>query len=254
MVAEFEAGSARVTICPSGEALGRAAAGEAARVIRRAIEVRGSARIVAATGNSQLEVVAALAGEAIEWSRVVVFHLDEYVGLDREHPASFRRWIRTRIEDVLHPAAVHYIEGDAPEPEREIARYSALLNAAPIDAAFVGFGENGHIAFNDPHVADFRDPATMKLVELDEACRRQQVGEGHFPDLASVPRAAFTMTCSAIFRAAAWICCVPELRKAAAVRDALEGPVSPKCPASLVREHPRACVFLDRASASLLSL
>jgi len=198
--------------------------------------------------------VRALAGETIDWNRVVVFHLDEYVAIDAGHGASFRQWIRTRIDEVLRPAAVHYIQGDAVDPEAEVARYSALLEEAPIDLAFVGFGENGHIAFNDPHVADFADPATLKIVELDEACRRQQVGEGHFEDLEAVPRFAFTMTCSAIFRAKTWICCVPEARKAKAVADALEGPVSTECPASLVRRHPDAYVFLDAASSALLSL
>ena len=137
--------------------------------------------------------------------------------------------------------------------DSEIKRYSDLLAAAPIDLAFVGFGENGHIAFNDPPVADFNDPLLVKRVVLDDACRRQQAGEGHFPDLVSVPREAVTITCPGLFRAQAWICCVPERRKATAVRNALEGPVSESCPASLARTHPNAHVYLDTESASLLT-
>jgi glucosamine-6-phosphate deaminase len=147
---------------------------------------------------------------------------------------------------------MHLIEGDAPSATAEIARYTALLSAGPLDLAFVGFGENGHIAFNDPPVADFDDPAMLKVVTLDEACRLQQVGEGHFSHLDAVPRNAITVTCSGLFRADAWICCVPEARKSRAVRDALEGPISTTCPASLVRRHPHASVFLDPDSAHRL--
>ena len=181
-----------------------------------------------------------------------MFHMDEYIGLPAQHPASFRLWIKTRVEDQVPLAAANYIHGDAPDVDAEIARYSALLAAAPIDCAFVGFGENGHIAFNDPPSADFDDPVSLKIVELDSACRRQQVGEGHFKDIDSVPETAITITCSGLFAADAWICCVPERRKADAVRDALTGPITTACPASVVRRHPAAWVFLDEGSASLL--
>jgi len=178
--------------------------------------------------------------------------MDEYIGLPAQHPASFRLWIKTRVEDKIPLAVANYIHGDAPDVNAEIARYSALLAAAPIDCAFVGFGENGHIAFNDPPSADFDDPVSLKIVELDSACRRQQVGEGHFKDIDSVPETAITITCSGLFAADAWICCVPERRKADAVRDALTGPITTACPASVVRRHPAAWVFLDEGSASLL--
>ncbi len=180
--------------------------------------------------------------------------MDEYVGISATHPSSFRYWIRTRLEERVHPRAAHYIEGDAPNTAHAISAYTSLLEEAPIDLAFVGFGENGHIAFNDPPVADFHDPKILKVVTLDEACRRQQAGEGHFDDTASVPEEALTITCPGLFRAAAWVCCVPEARKAEAVRAALEGPISETCPASLVRRHPNAYVFLDVDSASKLSL
>jgi glucosamine-6-phosphate deaminase len=189
----------------------------------------------------------------IDWNAVEVFHLDEYAGLRADHPASFRRWVKTQLADRVHPRTVHYLNGDAPDLQEETNRYSKLLSQAPIDVAFAGFGENGHIAFNDPHVADFSDPLSVKLVSLDEASRRQQVGEGHFPDLDSVPRQALTLTCPAILRAEYWICCVPDLRKAKAVKCALEEPISTACPASLIQTHPHAYLYLDESSASLLS-
>jgi glucosamine-6-phosphate deaminase len=233
--------------------LGRAAAAHAAGIIQQAVEQRGSANIVVATGNSQLDVVYSLTREQnISWRAVTVFHMDEYVGLSASHPSSFRYWIQRKVADVV-PAHVHYLAGDAPDLAAEAARYSKLLQEATIDVAFLGFGENGHIAFNDPHSADFDDAETVKRVTLDAVCRAQQVGEGHFKDLASVPTEALTMTCSGLFRAKSWICCVPELRKATAVRDAIEGEISPAIPASLVRLHPNARVYLDCNSASLLS-
>ena len=247
---QFQAGSAWVEVYESAAETGAAASAQAARIIRNAVSERGRARIVAATGNSQIPFVEALLEENIAWGSVELFHMDEYAGIAPDHPSSFRYWIRTRIEERARPAAAHYLAGDAADLEREIERYSHLLEQAPIDVAFVGFGENGHIAFNDPPVADFEDPATVKRVTLDEACRRQQAGEGHFADISSVPKQAITITCSGLFRARAWVCCVPEGRKAAAVRCALEGPISEKCPASLVRMHSNAHVYLDRNSAS----
>jgi glucosamine-6-phosphate deaminase len=251
----FTCGKAQVAICPSRATLGLHAARKAAEIIQAAVAKRGRARIIVATGNSQLDFIGALVEqEEIAWPRVEMFHMDEYIGLPPQHPASFRLWLKTRVEDKLLLAEANYICGDAPDVEAEIARYSALLAAAPIDCAFVGFGENGHIAFNDPPSADFDDPVAMKIVELDPACRRQQVGEGHFKDIDSVPRTAITITCSGLFRADAWICCVPEGRKASAVRDALTGPITTSCPASVVRRKPCAWVFLDEGSASLLEV
>jgi len=248
-------GEARVSISPNRTAMGVRAAGKAAEIIQAAITLRGRARIVVATGNSQLDFIGALVQQKeVAWPRVEMFHMDEYVGLAAHHPASFRLWIKTRLEDRVPLAQANYICGDTPDVEAEIVRYSALLGAGPIDCAFVGFGENGHIAFNDPPSADFMDPVSVKVVELDAACRRQQVGEGHFQDIDSVPRTAVTITCSGLFAADAWICCVPERRKAAAVHNALTGPISTSCPASLVRRHPSAWVFLDNESASLLDL
>jgi glucosamine-6-phosphate deaminase len=221
--------------------------------MRSAIAQKGRSRVIGATGNSQIALVAALIREEIDWKAVELFHMDEYAGMKADHPASFRNWIRTRLEEKVHPRVTNYLHGDAADLQAEIARYTQLLKQAPIDVAFVGFGENGHIAFNDPPIADFNDPAMVKIVTLDEACRRQQAGEGHFRDLAAVPKAAVTITCSGLFRAGAWVCCIPESRKAQAVRDALEGAIAETCPASLVQRHPNACVYLDTDSAARLS-
>lgn len=250
----FQSGEAQVEIYGSSVAAGNAAAGKAAHLIRTAISTRGRARVIGATGNSQIPLVEALVKEKIDWTSVELFHMDEYVGMKPDHPASFQHWIRTRIEEKVHPWRTHYLRGDAADIEAEMRSYAQLLNAEPIDVAFVGFGENGHIAFNDPPTADFRDPQTVKMVNLDDACRRQQAGEGHFTDVASVPLHALTITCTGLFRAAAWICNVPDLRKAEAVKNALEGPVSESCPASLVQRHSNSFVFLDPESASLLSV
>lgn len=249
----FDCGNAQVRIYASREAGGAAAAEHAGDLIRAAIRGKGRARIILATGNSQLALIAELVKQRVDWSAVEAFHMDEYVHIEKIHPSSFRYWIKTRLEDKVHPGKMHYIEGDAPDLDWEIGRYSKLLMEAPIDIAFVGFGENGHIAFNDPPLADFNDPAVVKCVALDDACRRQQAGEGHFRDAASVPREAITISCSGLLRAEAWICCVPEFRKAPSVRAALEGPISASCPASIVRKHPNAYVYLDHESASLLS-
>jgi glucosamine-6-phosphate deaminase len=244
----------RVEIHASEEALGAAAAQQAASLIRDAIAQSGRARIVVATGNSQLALIGALTKQpGIDWSRVDAFHMDEYVGISRDHPASFRKWIRTRVEEAVHPGTMEYIEGDALDLDAEMARYARLLSAGPIDLAFVGIGENGHIAFNDPAVADFEDALMVKRVVLDPDCRQQQVGEGHFENMDAVPREAITLTCPALFRARSWVCSVPEGRKAKAVRGALEGPISTTCPGSLVRTHPNATVYLDTESSALLA-
>lgn len=238
----------------SRQQLGEAAAVRAAELIRSAVAERGKARVIVATGNSQLAFIDALTRmEGIPWDATEIFHMDEYAGMSDTHPASFRKWIRERVVDKVKPAAAHYIDGDAPDLKSECERYTLLLNAAPVDLAFVGIGENGHIAFNDPHVANFRDPQTIKVVDLDEACRKQQVGEGHFPSVDAVPREALTLTCPALMRAEHLICCIPDARKANAVKCSVEGPISEACPGSLLRTHPDATLYLDRQSASLLS-
>lgn len=248
-------GNALVQVFDSRKDLGLSAAELAAERIEDAIRNRGRARVMIATGNSQLDVSSALVEQSsIDWSRVDIFHMDEYVGLDASHSASFRKWIKERIVDRVRPANVAYIEGNAPDLIAELNRYAQLLEQSPMDIAFVGFGENGHIAFNDPAMANFFDPLPIKCVDLDPVCRQQQVHEGHFRNIDEVPRQALSVTCSGLLKARSWICCVPESRKAMAVHRALNGPITTVCPASVVRLHGDARVYLDCDSAAQLEL
>ncbi len=242
-----------VVVHPDLATLARAAADEAARVIAEAVAARGVANVMFATGNSQLAFVDDLTQRTagVEWGSVVAFHMDEYVGLPPDHPASFARWIRERIEERVHPRAVHYVDGMA-DPDAECARYTRLLDDHPLDLCCLGIGENGHLAFNDPPVADFSDPADVKVVTLDDACRRQQVGEGHFASVDVVPDQAITVTVPALLRPARVLAVVPEARKAEPVRAALNGPVSTTCPASALRTTQGATLHLDAGSAGLL--
>jgi glucosamine-6-phosphate deaminase len=207
-----------------------------------------------ATGSSQLAFIEQLvtATPDVPWAQVVVFHMDEYIGVGPDHPAGFRRWIRERIAERARPLATHYLDGLA-DPEPECGRYAGLLREHPLDQTCLGIGENGHLAFNDPGVADFDDPLDVKVVTLDRACRQQQVGEGHFADEAAVPARALTVTVPALLRAGRVLAVVPEARKAEPVRAALEGPVSTRCPASALRRAPSAVLHLEPASASLLA-
>jgi glucosamine-6-phosphate deaminase len=217
--------------------------------MREALEARGSVHAMFATGNSQLAFVEALLDRAdVPWERTVVFHMDEYVGLGSDHPAGFRHWIHTRIGEPARPLEVHYLDGLA-DPDRECKRYAGLLRAQDLDLCCLGIGENGHLAFNDPP-ADLDDPLDVKVVTLDDACRRQQVHEGHFPDVDAVPRQAMTVTVPGLLRAHRVLAVVPEARKAVPVAHALLGPVDPSCPASALRRHPGAVVHLDPESAA----
>ena len=252
-VRTFRVDALEVRVYPDQPALAAAAAREAADCLRAALARRGEARAILASATSQIQFLAALtAAPDLDWSRVTLFHMDEYLGLPADHPASFRRFLREHVAAKIRPRALHLIAGDAPQPLLEIARYTALLEAAPVDLCCLGIGENGHLAFNDPPVADFQDPHTLKLVQLDEGCRRQQVGEGCFPSLDAVPRYAYTLTVPTLCRAERLICVVPERRKARAVRDALRGPIHEACPASILRRQPHATLFLDADSAALL--
>jgi glucosamine-6-phosphate deaminase len=226
---------------------------ETQSLLIEALRRQEAATMIFAAANSQIQALDALAGlGGIDWSKVTMFHMDEYLGIDAQHPASFRRFLRERVEARLKPRAFHYIEGDALLPLSECERYTRLLRAQPIDLCLLGIGENGHLAFNDPPVADFADPHAVKLVRLDRACRQQQVGEGHFATLDAVPQYAFTLTIPALCAARRMFCIVPERRKAVAVREALRGPVNPACPASFLRTQAHCALFLDADSASLL--
>lgn len=234
--------------------LGAAAARLVASHLAAAIGTRGEARLIVATGASQYEFLAALCREGgVDWRRVTAFHLDEYLGLPAQHPAGFRRYLRERLFERLSFGAVHLLDGNAADPQAECRRYAALLHEGPIDVACIGIGENGHLAFNDPP-ADFATPDLVHVVSLDAACRRQQVGEGHFATLDDVPRQALSLSVPAILAAHTISCIAPDRRKAEAVRRALEASVDPACPASALQGHRDCHLYLDDASASLLRL
>ena len=241
-----------VKIFTSGVELAQAAADEAAGLIRQAIAARSQAYLVAATGASQFEFLDALVLKpGIDWGQVTFFHLDEYVGLPKTHPASFRRYLQERIVDRIHPRAFYFLNGDAVNPAAECQRVGELISRQTIDVAFVGIGENGHLAFNDPP-ADFETEEPYVIVELNEACRRQQVGEGWFESIEAVPRQAISMSIKQILNARNVLCVVPDQRKAMAVRDCLELAISPSHPASALQLHARASIYLDTESAALL--
>ena len=242
--------SLQVRIHPTQDEMAADVAREARQILLDALERQPTASMIFAAANSQIQALDALVAlGGIDWSRVVMFHMDEYLGIDAQHRASFRRFLRERVEQRLTPCAFHYIEGEAMEPLAECERYSRLLRAQPIDLCLLGIGENGHLAFNDPPVADFADAHAVKLVKLDEACRQQQVGEGHFSNLAVVPQYAFTLTIPALCSAKRMLCIVPERRKAAAVKAALLGPIETACPASFLRKQAHCTLFLDAESA-----
>ncbi len=243
--------------------LGQAASEQAAAAIRDAIAKRGRARIIAATGAAQFEFLDALTraqevdrskddSPKIDWSKVEGFHLDEYIGLPATHKASFRKFLTERLVRKTGMVNFHLLEGDAPDPTAIVRDVGKALASAPIDIAFLGIGENGHIAFNDPP-ADFETEEPYLIVNLDEACRRQQVGEGWFADLSQVPTRAISMSARQILKANQLLVVVPDERKARAVKACIEGEISPMAPASILRRHPNATVYLDTHSASLLS-
>lgn len=241
-----------VKVFQSKCALGAAAAQVAAAAIGRAIEAKGQARIIAATGASQFEFLDALTGlPRIDWTKVEMFHLDEYVGISADHPASFRKYLMERLIRKTGIQKYHLLDGET-DASAAAASVGRELDAELIDVAFVGIGENGHLAFNDPP-ADFATVEPYLVVDLDEACRYQQVGEGWFASIAEVPKQAVSMSVRQILKAKEIICVVPDARKAKAVSATLEGEISPMAPASILREHAKTVMFLDNDSASLLS-
>ncbi|MCF7669724.1 MAG: glucosamine-6-phosphate deaminase [Verrucomicrobia bacterium] len=253
MLKQFKTDSLDVRVYNDRNSLGAAAAAEAAEHLERVLSEQDSASVIFATGNSQNQFLEHLGGHTgIDWSRITCFHMDEYLGIDAEHKASFRRFLKEKIEKPFKPKVFHYIEGDAMQPIAECERYTELLVNRRIDLCCLGVGENGHIAFNDPDVAAFNDRRTVKIVKLDMKCRQQQVGEGHFPHLHAVPQYALTLTIPALCAAERMLCIAPEQRKADAVKTALEGEINERCPASILRRHQSATLFLDTASAGEL--
>jgi glucosamine-6-phosphate deaminase len=239
-------------VLPTPEAMGRRAAEIGGDAVRAAIDRQGHANIVVATGASQFEVFRSLtARKDIDWSGVTGFHLDEYIGLPLSHPASFRKYLKERFVDHLPLAAFHYVQGDAADAEQECRRLGELIAEHPIDVMFCGIGENGHLAFNDPP-ADFDTREPYIIVELDEACRRQQHGEGWFEKFEDVPTRAISMSIQQIMKSRRIVCSVPDERKANAVKAALTGPVTPEVPASILQRHEQAHLLLDEAAASRL--
>ena len=235
--------------------MGVAASAHGAKVLRATLAKRGRANIIVATGASQFETLKCLVKEpGIDWAKVTVFHLDEYVGLPEAHGASFRRYLRERFISQL-PAAPEFVpvDGDAPDLAAELKRLADRISACPIDLCFAGIGENAHLAFNDPP-ADFATEVPYIVVNLDDACRRQQFGEGWFPTYDDVPKQAVSMSIRQIMKSACIILSVPDQRKASAVKGAVEGPVTPVCPASIIQRHPDCTLYIDEAAASELFL
>ncbi len=239
-----------IQILETKEEMGKAAARKAEEVLKAAITAQGKATFVAATGTSQFEFLHALTrSSSVDWSKTTMFHLDEYVGIPETHPASFRGYLKERLIDKVHPGEIHLIAGDAPDPEEECQRLNTIISARTIDVAFVGIGENGHLAFNDPP-ADFVTEKPYLVVQLDDACRRQQLGEGWFSGFEDVPQKAISMAIRQIMKSEVIICTVPDRRKARAVQACVEGEISPQHPASILKEHPQAFLFLDKDAAS----
>ncbi len=243
----------RIKIAKDREGLGNFAGSLAAQLLREALDRKPRARLVVATGSSQFEILSTLAAaKGIDWGRVDGFHLDEYIGIDRSHAASFCGYLAKRFVDRVPIGSFYFLDGSQP-PELVVQRAGVALTASPIDLALVGIGENGHLAFNDPP-ADFQTKSPYLIVNLDEACRKQQVGEGWFDRIDQVPEQAISMSISAIMSARSIICGVPDKRKSSAVVASIEGPVTPLMPASVLQQHPNTTVVLDFESASQLSM
>lgn len=252
MLRTFEIDNLTVQIHGDPQKMGNAAALAVQAKLNKAILKNGSANLILATGTSQFTFLKALQKKDIEWDKITVFHLDEYVGISEDHPASFRKYLKDRIINNVNPKCVHYLKGDATDMKKEMADYQELLSKHPIDVACIGIGENGHIAFNDPSVADFLDSQTVKIVELEKECRLQQLGEGWFSSLDEVPKYAMTLTIPAILNSGFISCAVPDERKSEAVHNSLFKDISTSCPASILRTHSDTTLYLDSSSASLI--
>ena len=245
----------KVNVYPDRRAMGKAAGKAVAERMKELLHERRELNMVFASAPSQEEFLEELSqSDGISWNRITAFHLDEYIGIPGDAPQNFGHFLRVRLFEKVCPAKVYYINGMAQDPEAECGRYGSLLKNHPFDIACVGIGENGHLAFNDPPVADFHDPLPVKVVDLDAISREQQVHDKTFPDIESVPRKAITLTLPSIFSAKFIYCMVPAPSKAEAVRRTLEDPISTHCPATILRRHENATLFLDRDSAKLIRL
>ena len=240
-----------IVLSNSKSELGEQAAITGAGLIRKAILANGAANIIVATGASQFEMLNELIKQDVNWPKVTAFHLDEYIGISGKHPASFRKYLKERFVEKVSLQEFHYIDGET-DPHAECRRLGEIISKHPIDVAFIGIGENGHLAFNDPP-ADFKTEEAYITVQLDEKCRLQQLGEGWFPSFDDVPEKAISMSIKQIMKSKAIICSVPDLRKANAVKCAVEKQVTPMVPATILRQHNAAWLFLDKESSSLLT-
>ncbi len=240
-----------IIVSTTKEELGKKASTKGAELIQKAINENGVANIIVATGASQFEMLDELVKMDIDWSKVTTFHLDEYIGISETHPASFRKYLKERFADIVSPKKIHYVNGEL-NPQAECQRLQDLISHHPIDVAFVGIGENGHLAFNDPP-ADFEIEKAYLEVNLDKKCRLQQMGEGWFPTFEDVPEKAISMSVKQIMKSKAIICSVPDERKAVAVKGSLEGEVTQDVPASILQQHKATWMYLDQGSASLLT-
>ncbi|MBS3917541.1 MAG: glucosamine-6-phosphate deaminase [Deltaproteobacteria bacterium] len=250
----FIADQLKVQIFESRKTMGKAAGQAVAKKMREMLKEKEELVMVFAAAPSQNEFLEELSkSRGVDWKRVAAFHLDEYVGLPNTAPQNFGQYLRKQLFDQVRPGKVHYLNGMAEDPEAECDRYAALLRQNPIDIACIGIGENGHLAFNDPPVADFDDPKPVKVVELDLTSRQQQVNDGCFQILEEVPKKAMTLTLPTIFSARFIYCIVPGSQKAEAVKKTLEGPIAPVCPASILRKHGDATLFMDQDSAKGIS-
>ena len=237
-----------VQVFDNRQAMGEAAAEAVGRYLRQRLAQHEDVRVAFAAAPSQDDFLAALVAQPLDWTRVVAFQLDEYLGLPDDHPQRFSRYLQAHLFDRVPMGTVHTMQAHVSDGEAEAMRYARLLRAAPLDLACLGIGENGHLAFNDPPVADFADPLPVKRVTLDAACRQQQVHDGCFPAVEDVPPRALTLTIPALMAAARLSVVVPGPRKAQAVYDTLKGPIAPACPASVLRYHRHACLYVDRAA------
>jgi glucosamine-6-phosphate deaminase len=250
---EFKADKLTVKVYDSRKAMGEEAAKEAAAHIKALLSQKDEINMIFAAAPSQNEFIAALISDReIAWDRINAFHMDEYIGLDEDAPQGFGNFLRDRIFCKAGFKSVHYLQGNAPDPEQECERYSEMLRNRKIDVVCMGIGENGHIAFNDPHVAEFDDPSLVKVVELDQKCRMQQVNDGCFETIDQVPTHALTLTIPALMLGECLFCIVPARTKAQAVKSTVQGPIVEACPASILRTHDHAVLYLDQDSSSLL--
>ncbi|MCP4313776.1 MAG: glucosamine-6-phosphate deaminase [Bacteroidetes bacterium] len=240
----------KISIHEAKTEVGKNAAWMGVRLINQEIRKKGHAYIIVATGSSQFEMLDEMVTASVDWSKVTAFHLDEYIGMPATHPASFRRYLKERFVSRINLKAFHYINGES-DPALECVRLGQILADHPVDVAFIGVGENGHLAFNDPP-ADFETEVPYLVVELDEVCRGQQLGEGWFPTLDDVPNTAISMSVRQIMKSESIICTVTEKRKAAAVKSCVEGGITPEVPASVLSGHGKVWMYLDRDAASKL--